>query len=98
MQQNTDIKRFLDASGRIIQLPKRAVPRAAVLSYLAEKFEAGSTYTEKSVNAICTQWHTFNDYFILRRELIDSGLLCRKPDGSSYWKPGEIRIALNAER
>lgn len=89
MQQNTGIERFLDASGRITQLPQMAIPRAAVLGYLAEKFETGGTYTEKAVNAVCMQWHTFNDYFILRRALVDSGLLCRKPDGSRYWKPGQ---------
>lgn len=87
MEKQLDIKRFLDDSGRITQLPQRAAFRAAVLRYLAEKFEYDSTYTEKTVNAICQQWHTFNDYFILRRELVDSGLLCRKPNGSIYWKP-----------
>ncbi|RFZ77203.1 DUF2087 domain-containing protein [Lacrimispora amygdalina] len=25
--------------------------------------------------------------FLLRRELIDKGLLRREPDGSRYWKP-----------
>ena len=89
MEKVLDIKRFLDDSGRIIQLPQRAVFRAAVLRYLAEKFEDDRTYTEKTVNAICMQWHTFNDYFILRRELVDSGLLCRKPNGSCYWKPSQ---------
>ena len=89
MERALDIKRFLDASGRITQLPQRAAFRAAVLAYLAEKFEMDKNYTEKAVNAICMHWHTFNDYFILRRELVDSGLLCREPNGSRYWRPAK---------
>ncbi len=89
MIEEARIKRFLDDSGKIIQLPQRQAMRVAVLGYLAEKFEVNRIYTEKEVNALCAQWHTFNDYFILRRELIDYGLLCRKADGSQYWRHNE---------
>ncbi|HBE85508.1 MAG TPA: hypothetical protein DDW53_08830 [Lachnoclostridium sp.] len=81
------IDKFLDNQGKITQLPQKQSIRAATLCYLAEKFESNRNYTEKEVNSICEAWHTFGDYFILRRELIDYGLLCREPDGSRYWKP-----------
>jgi hypothetical protein len=84
--QNINIKRYLDEKGRITQLPKKKTVRAAVLEYLAEKFDTDLDYTEKEVNAICDTWHTFGDFFILRRELIDNGLLQREPNGSRYWK------------
>jgi len=87
MEHKINIKRFLDDSDRIIQLPKNYKTRFAVLEYLSEKFETNCTYTEKEVNNICNEWHTFGDYFVLRRELADNGLLCRKADGSRYWKP-----------
>ncbi len=90
MAQTINIDRFLDASGKIVQLPQKQKIRTAVLAYLAGKFETDSVYSEKAVNALCLQWHTFNDYFILRRELVDGGLLCRKRDGSQYWRPGHI--------
>lgn len=86
MEQKIDIKMFLDASGKIIQLPQKQKKRTAVLSYLAEKFEENRDYTEKEVNAICDEWHTFGDFFVLRRELVDYGLLCREANGSRYWK------------
>lgn len=86
-QNNITIKQFLDNSGKITLLPQKQKVRVAVLAYLAEKFAADCLYTEKEVNAVCMRWHTFNDYFILRRELVDNGLLCRKSDGSRYWKP-----------
>ncbi len=87
MEHKINIKRFLDDSNRIIQLPKNNKTRFAVLEYLSEKFEINCTYTEKEVNNVCNEWHTFGDYFVLRRELVDNGLLCREADGSCYWKP-----------
>ncbi|WP_331654176.1 DUF2087 domain-containing protein [Anaerotignum sp. MB30-C6] len=93
MEQKNKISRFLDDSGRIIQLSKKKSLRVATLCYLAEKFETNRYYNEKEVNAVCDEWHTFGDYFILRRELIDYGLLYREPDGSRYWRlPGESSL------
>jgi hypothetical protein len=80
------LERFLDDEGNIKQLPSKKDARLVVLSYLAEKFEVGRDYTEKEVNAIIDGWHTFGDYFLLRRELIDSGLMRRTRDGARYWK------------
>lgn len=80
------VERFLDKEGRIKQLPAKREPRLEVLAYLAGKFDAGRDYAEKEVNSVIERWHTFGDYFILRRELIDSGLMRRERDGSRYWK------------
>lgn len=85
--EQVDIRRFLNEEGKIVQLPGKQRLRRAVMSYLAEKFEHNKDYTEQEVNAVCAQWHTFGDYFMLRRELIDNKLLLREKDGSRYWKP-----------
>lgn len=77
---------FLDGQGRVTLFPQKRAKRAAVLRYLAEKFETDRSYTEKEVNDICLAWHTFNDYFLVRRSLVEEGLLSRKPDGSCYWR------------
>ncbi len=87
MEEKIDITRFLDDLGKITQLSEKKKTRLAILTYLAEKFEINYNYTEKEVNAICDEWHTFGDFFVLRRELIDNELLCREPDGSRYWRP-----------
>jgi len=86
------ITQFLDEQGRIARLPAKRRTREAVLAHLASQFESGRVYTEKEVNAICDQWHTFHDYFLLRRELVDQGFLQRRTDGSAYWR-GEERQA-----
>lgn len=87
METKIKISKFLDDSGKITQLSQKKSIRLATLFYLAEKFEGNRNFTEKEVNSICEEWHTFGDYFLLRRELIDNGVLCREPDGSRYWKP-----------
>ena len=73
--------RFLDGE-QIKQLPMKEANKLHVLKYLAFKFEIGKEYSEGQVNAIIDEWHTFGDYFILRRGLIDSGLMKRLPNGS----------------
>lgn len=80
---------FLDDDGRLTCLPQKHAVRRALLALLAEKFALGQDYTEKQVNAICDAWHTFGDYFVLRRELVDEGFLCRTADGSRYWRVAE---------
>lgn len=85
---NAIVLRFLKGE-RIGQLPAKRAHRLLVLKYLASKFEIGKEYTEGQVNAIIDDWHTFGDYFILRRELVDNGLLRRLPNGSIYWRETE---------
>jgi len=87
-----EIRSFLNGSGKIKSWPARQKKQRLVMEYLSDKFEADRIYTEKEINTILMEWHLFNDYFILRRGLVDLGFLSRKPDGSEYWK-----ISLNKE-
>ena len=89
MSNTIRISQFLDDEGRIIQLPKKHSTRCAVLAYLAGKFEPGAEYTEHQVNGICNSWHTFGDPCLIRRELVDNGLLGRESDCSRYWRVAE---------
>ena len=83
------IERFLDEEGKLKQLPSKKAVRDIAYAYLAEKFEFDRDYTEHEVNAILSSWHTFQDYFVLRRGLIESGWLQRMKDGSRYWRNPE---------
>lgn len=80
-----DISGFLDNEGKIVQIPVPLRKKTAILAYLAGKFEKNRIYGEKEVNAIIDCWHTFGDYFILRRLLVDYKFLDRKRDGTAYW-------------
>lgn len=83
--KKVNISAFLDESGKIIQLPMPNRTKLPVLAHLAGKFEEGRTYSEKEVNGIIDRWHTFGDYFILRRLLVDHNFLQRTPNGEKYW-------------
>jgi len=83
-----NIKQFLDEEGKVKQLPVKRAARLGVLRYLYEQIE-DREYTEREISALLGSLHTFNDYFLVRRELVDEGFLLRVPDGSRYWKnPG----------
>jgi len=84
-RNNAIMVRFLNGE-QICQLPAKDTHKSLILQYLAAKFETGKDYTEGQVNTLIDECHTFGDYFILRRELIDSGFLKRLPNGSKYWR------------
>jgi hypothetical protein len=56
------------------------------LEYLVTQFEIDTVYSEKEVNQLLNQHHTFGDAALLRRELFERGLIDRKRDGSEYWR------------
>ena len=85
--QNQDeelLKSLLDDEGRIKDWPSKHARKDAAVRYLATKFEPGRVYTEKEVNEIIDRWHTFGDYFLLRRALIEMRLMERDRRGSQY--------------
>jgi hypothetical protein len=86
MESINKVKRYLDKDGRIREWPSKKEMKRLILEYLAEKFESNIDYSEKEVNSIISENHTFNDYFILRRELIENGFLNRERDCSRYWR------------
>lgn len=82
----TDISRFLDDQQRVTVWPSKTESKMLVLKHIADKFEAGRMYSEKEVNAIIDCWHTFKDYFLIRRSLIDYRFMRRTRNGACYWK------------
>ena len=83
------IDRFIDNEGRIKIWPKKKEGKIEILKYLATKFQYDCLYSEKEINGIIIKWHTFEDYFLLRRSLIDYKFLSRRKDGSEYWRNKE---------
>jgi hypothetical protein len=84
-KKKVKISIFLDENGKITRLPVPNRTRVPVLRYLAGKFKEDRNYSEKEVNLIIDEWHSFGDYFILRRLLIDYRFLARTADGAKYW-------------
>lgn len=82
-----NLRGYLDQDLKLKTWPSRKHrgKQLSVLKYLASKFEAGRNYSEKEVNQILNQNHTFGDPAMLRRELYVAGFLDRTLDGSRYW-------------
>lgn len=85
------MQRYLDNDGRLQIWPKKHADKQAVCEYVAQKFELDRFYHEREVNEVLKQWHTFSDWPLLRRELVERGLMTRNRDGTEYKRiPGLI--------
>lgn len=78
------LRNFLDGQGRLTAFPAKRKMKIYALFYLAGKFEAGRDYTERQINEVLYDWHTFADPATLRRELYDYRFLDRSMDGKVY--------------
>lgn len=88
------LETYIDEQGRVKEWPgkrKRDV-QVAIIHYLVDKLEVGRTYTEREVNEILRQWHTFEDWALLRREMFEMGLLNREKDGTVYWRTPKTKM------
>ncbi len=86
-EERLALARHLDAKDAIVSWPEKERDKRLVVEHLATRFAAGKDYSEKEVNALIVALHRFDDYALLRRELVDRGLLNRTADGSRYWRP-----------
>ncbi|MGO4651157.1 DUF2087 domain-containing protein [Arthrobacter sp. 2RAF22] len=78
------VERFLTADGRIDRYPAREADRLKVLAWVATRvLDASERVAEQELNERLTG--LTNDVPMLRRYLVDSGIVSRTPDGSAYW-------------
>lgn len=70
-------------SGPLKSFPLKEKRRVAILLHLIKSFEPNRTYTEKQVNEILAR--SYQDYVLLRRCMIEYGMIDRTADGSAYW-------------
>lgn len=78
------LRNFLDVNGKLKTFPSKRKMKIYCLFYLAQKFDEEKNYTEREINDILLDWHTFADPATLRRELYDYGFLDRSQDGKVY--------------
>ena len=92
MNKYASIQQLFDDNGLIERWPSRKKKnnQLLVLEYLFEKFDTEKKYTEKEVNELLNQYHSFGDPAMLRRELFEKKMLRRTLDGRAYWVNKEI--------
>jgi DNA-binding MarR family transcriptional regulator len=76
---------LLDDQGRITRWSSKLKDQQAMMEYLVTKFEPERGYSEKEVNALLQQWYLDADWVLVRRSMVDAGLLMRTRDGARYW-------------
>ena len=79
-----ELRPFMDDQGRLTQWPARQKVQRMAIDYLAGRFDSGREYSEREVNELLLDWHTFRDWAILRRLLCDWGYMTRERDGTRY--------------
>ena len=89
-QAQTGVDRFLRL-GRIERYPSNMTERRQLLAWIvSEAFKPGEPLTERQVNERLLSYA--DDVVMLRRYLIDFGLLERTPSGSCYFRPEEHTV------
>lgn len=77
------VKNYANADGSLRQIPTKQKKFEAILRYVIPAFETSQRYSEKEVNEILSRYH--EDTAILRRGLVEYGLMGREKDGATYW-------------
>lgn len=80
MDETLQKKYFKD--GVLVNYPKKAEDRKAVLDYMITLIDPEQTYTEIKLNFILKK--VCDDFPLLRRELVDGGYLTRDSFGKEY--------------
>lgn len=82
--------RYFTPDGILKLWPSRRSRSAqlAALDRLLEAFESGREYSEREVNELLKSRIAFEDFVLVRREMIDTGRLHRSRDCRVYWRPG----------
>ena len=71
---NDILSSFIDENGRLTAFPSKRKKKLHALIFLSQKFQPGVVYSEKEVNELLNEWHTFGDPATLRAILDGSGL------------------------
>jgi hypothetical protein len=82
---------FKDSTGRITRLPAKLSRKNKLSIELLEAFEFGVTYTEPELNEILKAY--LDDFELVRRTLVDMGLLERDAYGRQYRRSVGPKVA-----
>ena len=87
MEKYKSLNTYRDEEGKFERLPGKRQKKKLdlMIEYLADQFENDRKYSEREVNTILNQHHSFKDPATLRRLLFGTGIMKRTVDGRSYW-------------
>ncbi len=79
-----ELRPFIDEAGRLHSWPSRQKVQRMAATWIARHFDLAREYSEPEVNDLLIECHTFGDWAILRRSLVDWRYLDRDSNGSRY--------------
>ncbi|TMU85035.1 DUF2087 domain-containing protein [Bacillus sp. BHET2] len=83
IEPSDEISRFFsEEDGRLKTYQLKEYEKEKVLSEIMGLFHYGKKYSESEINQVLGE--IYEDYVLLRRELVDRGFLSRHHDGSQY--------------
>jgi hypothetical protein len=65
------------------RFPSKQKKQHGVCLFIVKVLDPNKVYTEKEINEVLKP--IYDDFVMIRRYLVDLGLISRKPDGSAYW-------------
>ncbi|MCU0828486.1 MAG: DUF2087 domain-containing protein [Tabrizicola sp.] len=78
------LRRHFDGQGRLIRWPAKTSVQHKVLWVLWSHLPRGQSMTERQISARLNDWHLFGDSAIIRRTLLEQGLITRTADCTDY--------------
>jgi hypothetical protein len=78
------LRRHFDTEGRLMRWPARTAVQRKVLWVLWSHLPRGASMTEREISASLNAWHCFGDAAIIRRTLLELGLITRSADCTDY--------------
>lgn len=92
-----ELRPFVDDGGRLMQWPSRHKVQRMAVALIARRFEPARRYSERELNGLVMDGHTFADWALLRRSLVDWKFMARVADGSAYWLTDEAAALIARE-
>lgn len=83
------VANHFDDAGVMIRWPSKVSQQRLCLWVLWSRLPAGVVLTERQVNDLLRDAHSFGDHALLRRELFGAGLVTRTQDCREYRKVGQ---------
>ena len=92
------ILNFISDSGKLKQWPGKPLLKRMALVYIWNKLDKDKVYTEKEISNKIDSLIEFDDFVLIRRELVGRGFVSRKRDCTEYrinnYEPDEKEKAL----
>ncbi len=80
------VLRLVDDHARLLRWPSKRAEQVLALWCVWMPFDGKRRYREREINEILNAHHAFGDHCLLRRELVEAGLLTRTNGGEEYRK------------